>query len=188
MKHGGKEPRKTVDIFSQNLPFVYFQPAPPLSFVTYKKAEFVLEDIANVIAKLMGVVQTNDRYKLTFHVNKLVDKGRFIDKKTRKKKFEKVQVLASVKIWTLQGQQKTLNERTKALEEVFENKHTLTDEQKEAMDKKIPPIKSIAVFRSEGNSEAKHLFPKIYSDILEMLPADIICKDFMYDRLKGEYK
>jgi len=183
-----KDRKSCGDIFSQKLPYVYFQPPPPLSFVTYKKADWVLEDITNVVAELKGTVQFHDKekYKLTFHVNKFVDEGK-IDKKTRKKQFVKVQVPASVQMWTFPGQQKALDARSRALEAASGDKDNLTEEEIEMMAKNIPKIKSIAVFRSEGGSEAKYLFPNVYSDILSGLSADIICKDVIYnDDLKEE--
>jgi len=185
---GGVVSRKAVDIFSQELPNVYFQPPPPLSFLTDKRAEWVLEDIATVIVKMRGTIvcQQKEKYKLTFHINKMVDSG-MRDKKTRQKKFEKVRVPASVQMWIIPGQQNSLDARSKALAAVPKDMDKLTQKEKETMAKKIPKIKSIAVFRSEGNSEAKYLFPKIYSDILERIDADLICKDVMYnDDLKED--
>jgi len=189
MKFGGKENRRGLDIFSKKLPRIYFQPAPPLSFVTYKKAEWVLEDIAKCIARLRGVVSIDrERYKLTFHVIKLVDKEQYISKKENKNKIIGILVNASVQMWTLQGQQKALSDRNRALTVMVENKRTLTDEEKILTSKNIRRIKSIAVFRSEGNtSEAKHLFPRVYSDILQGLPVDIFYKDLKNVELRGEY-
>merc|ERR1712060_656562 len=84
MKRKSVGSRKAVDIFSQKLPWIYFQPPPPLSFLTDKKAEWVLEDIATVIVKMKGTVVRwqKEKYKLTFHINKMVDTGSR-DKKTR---------------------------------------------------------------------------------------------------------
>merc|ERR1711920_864515 len=67
--------RKAVDIFSTKLPYVYFQPPPPLSFVTDMKAEWVLEDIASV--NMNGTIKEEEKakYKLTFHINRMVDIG-----------------------------------------------------------------------------------------------------------------
>jgi len=182
--------RKAVDIFSQKLPCIYFQPAPPLSFLTDKKAEWVLEDIATIIVQLKGTIELTqkEKYKLTFHINKMVDiDNGLLDKKTRKKQFDKVQVPASVQMWTLPGQQDALAARSKALAAVPGDVDKLTDKEREKMAKDIPKIKSIAVFRSEGNSEAKYLFPQIYSDILERLNAEIIYKDVIdSDDLKEE--
>jgi len=175
-------------VFSQKLPNVYFQPPPPLSFLTDKRAEWVLEDIATVIIKMRGTIicHQKENYKLTFHINKMVDSG-FRDKNTKQTKIEKVRVPASVQMWIIPGQQKALAARSKALAAVPKDMGKLTQKEKETMAKNIPIIKSIAVFRSEGNSEAKYLFPKIYSDILDRIDADLICKDVMYnDDLKED--
>jgi len=181
MKYRPEASRKAMDIFSKKFPDIYFQPMPALSFITDKKAEWALEDIANVIIdKLMGTIENMDKnnYKITFRVNKLVDTGRYINKKTRKKEQEKVRVAASVQMWTIQGQQEFLDTRSSFFNAVCEDKQHLTKQQKEMLHQNnIPIIKSIAVFRSEGGSEAKYLFPSIYSDILEGLPVDIISKD-----------
>jgi len=174
--------RKAVDIFSTKLPYVYFQPPPPLSFVTDMKAEWVLEDIASVIMNMKGTIKEEEKakYKLTFHINRMVDIG-VKDKKTNKKQFEKVRVPASVQMWILPGQEKALLARRKALTAAPGDMDKLTEKEKEAMAKSIPKIKSIAVFRSEGDSEAKYLFPEIYSDLLEQLNGDLICKDVFYN-------
>jgi len=178
MKGRPEADRKAMDIFSKKIPDVYFQPIPALSFITDKKAEWALEDIANVIiGKLMGTIEIMDKrnYKITFIVNKLVDTGRYIDEKTTKKEQEKIRVVASAQMWTIQGQQD-------------ENTQNLTKKQKEILHQKnIPTIKSIAVFRSEGGSHAKYLFPSIYSDILEGLPVDIISEDAYNDDIEERF-
>jgi len=188
MKGRPEESRKAIDIFSKKFPDIYFQPIPALSFITDKKAEWALDDIANVIiGKLMGTIENMDKnnYKITFRVNKLVNTGRYIDKKTWKQELEKVRVAASVQMWTIQGQQEFLDSRASFFKAVFENKQNLTKQQKEMLHQNnIPIIKSIAVFRSEGGSEAKYLFPSIYSDILEGLPVDIISKDDYNDDME----
>jgi len=169
--------RKAVDIFSKKLPYIYFQPTPPLSFLTDTKAEWVLEDIATIIIEQMkGTIEhvQKEKYKLTFHINKMVDTG-LRDKKTRKRQFDKVQVPASVQMWTLPGQEEALEARSKALAAAGDV-DKLTEKEREKMAKNIPKIMSIAVFRSEGNSEAKYLFPGIYSDILERINVEYICK------------
>lgn len=135
MKQSDKAKRRAVNIFSLKLPDIYFQPIRALSFITDKKAEWALEDIANVIGKLMGTIQSMDKknYKMDFYVNKLVDTGRYINKKSRKKELEKVRVTASVQMWTLQGQEKSLHDRAKLLEAVSENKQNLTAKQIEVL-------------------------------------------------------
>lgn len=177
-----------MDIFSKKFPDIYFQPIPALSLITDERAEWVLDDIANVIiGKLMGTIENMDKnnYKITFRVNKLVDTGRYIDKKTRKKELEKVRVAGSVQMWTIQGQQEFLDTRASFFKAVCEDKQNLTKQQKEMLHQNnIPIIKSLAVFRSEGGSEAKYLFPSIYSDILEGLPVDIISKDAYNDDME----
>jgi len=56
-----------------------------------------------------------------------------------------------------------------------ENNESMTEVMKKNMGKQdYPPIKSIAIFRCEGGSEMRHLFPSIYSDILVALPLDVI--------------
>jgi len=188
LRRRGTVSRKAVDIFTQKLPHVYFQPPSPLSFITDMKAEWVLEDIASAIIKLKGTIVNSEKkkYKLTFHINKWVDIG-LRDKKTKKRQFEKVRVPASVQMWILPGQQKALSARRKALAAVPGDTDKLTEKEKEVMAESIPKIKSIAVFRSEGDSEAKYLFPGIYSDLLEHLNTDLICKDVICnDDLKEE--
>jgi len=174
MKLGGREARRSVSIFSQKLPHVYFQPPPPLSFVTLENPAWVLEYIVNAVNDIKGTIEIFDKenFKLNFHVNKFVDSG-MLDKKTKKKRFVPVQVPASVQIWTLPGQHKVLDQRTKILAAFSESKNKMSDEQKNSIEKSSPPIKSIVVFRSEGDSESKYLFPNIYSDILLNLPAEI---------------
>jgi len=174
-----KVPRKAVDIFAQKIPYIYFQPAPPLSFVTCEKAEWVLEDIAFVIGKIKGRIDVfnREKYKLRFHVNQVVEKRSHAHKRSGKKEHHKVKVSASVQIWTLPGQQDALNARIEALAAISDSKESLTEEQTGVKPKSFPKIKSIAVFRPEGDSEVKYLFPKIYSDILVRLPAQIISKD-----------
>jgi len=190
MRPGVKVNRKAVDIFSKRLPYVFFQPPPALSFVTDKKAEWALEDVYNVICDtLKGKVTSSDedaadKYKISFYVNKMVDTGRYIDKKNKVKDYEKVRVNASLQMWTLPGQKETLEARDKVLAAAAANKDTMTKEQKADLSKTIPKIKSIAIFRAEGGGETKYHFPQIYSDILENLPAEVISKDFDNDDVK----
>jgi len=186
-KYGEMEPkrrqqRRAVDIFTGKIPNVYFKPIPPLSFITDKKAEWALEDISNAITELEGNILTKveDRlqYKLVFWVNKCVPTSRYKNKETKEILYDKVRVHASVQMWTLPGQQKALDDREKELAALSgpSSKKGL-----KASNNKNPKIKSVAVFRSEGSSEEKYLFPGIFSDILVRLPADIISKDFLYD-------
>jgi len=175
--------RRAVGIYGQRLPDIYYQPLPPLSFITDKKAEWALEDIENAIGQLRGSVDNKENYKLNFHVNKKVDTGRYCKGKKTKKKYDLVRVNATVQMWTLQGQNKALGDRAKLLKAASRK----TGQTEEALDEKnTPAIKSIAIFRAEGGSEAKYLFPSIYSDILVRLPAEIICKDTYDDDLKVE--
>jgi len=169
MRPGARVDRKSVNIFSQKLPYVYFQPAPLLSFITCQKADWVLEDIAKAICGLKGTIKVYDKekYKLTFNINVI----------TNRKLGEKVQVVASVQMWTLQGQRKALEDRAKALEAGLDRRRSWKNEQKQALVQNIPKIKSIAVFRAKGDSEVKRYFTRIYSDILVKLPANIIYKD-----------
>jgi len=182
MKLGGEKVRKSVSIFSLKLPYVYFQPPPPLSFVILENPAWVLEYILNAIDDMKGSIEYLDKkkFKCTFHVNKMVDIG-MLHKQTKKKQFYKIRVPASVQIWTLPGQQKAIAQRTKMLAAISEGENKFSDEQKDSIKKSSPQIKCIVVFRSEGHSEAKFYFPSIYSDILLRLPAEIICKDVIYD-------
>jgi len=182
--------RRDMDIFNQKLPDVYFQSMLPLSFVTDKKAEWALEDIENAIVELRGTIDLTDKknYKLHFHVNKRVDTGRYIIKnEIKKKEYETVIVKGTVQMWTLPGQEralKALSEKTK-LVGPDKNNQNLPLQTEEAFQKKnIPKIKSIAIFRSQGGSEAKFLFSSVYSDILIRLPSEIIWKDTYNDDLK----
>jgi len=179
--------RRNVDIFSKELPFTYFQPPTALSFITKKKAEWVLEDILNVINKFKGSIIAQDRkkYKMDFQVTKQIDTGNF-NMETREKEKEKVRVCASVQIWTLPGQKKVLENREKVLTAIPENKESMTEEERKTMSSKIPAVKSIAIFRAEGGDQTKYVFPRIYTDILEALPADIISRNDMYDETKEE--
>jgi len=172
MRPGAQGTRKgPLDILFTNdkLPHVYFQPTPLLSFVTNVKPDWVLEDITNVIAKMKGTITSEDKekYKLTFQVTKLVETGSYIDKKTQQKEYEKVRVCASVQMWTQPGQTQALQLREKILTEQGEREEGLN----------LPEIKSIAIFRAEGGGETRYLFPAIYSDILQALPANLISRD-----------
>jgi len=183
MRQGGKAIRRGGDIFQNGLPWVYFQPVPRLSFVTDDKPEWVLEHIVNAITDLKGEITTWDKekYKLNFSVSKLIETGRYIDKATKKKEYEKVRVCASAQMWTLPGQNEALADLKKVLIETTENKNSIVDELKEAVAKNMPTIKSIAVFRAEGGGLNKYLFPAIYSDILLALPADLISTKIISD-------
>merc|ERR550534_1938324 len=76
MRPGVKVERRAVDMFSRMLPMVYFQPPPPLSFVTSKKAEWVLNDIAKVINSFKGkVTEEREKYMLKFQLTKRIDSG-----------------------------------------------------------------------------------------------------------------
>jgi len=182
MRSGKAGTRKAV--FSTRLPYTYFQPPSSLSFVTCKQAEWVLEDIINVISHLKGSVSHHDheRFKLNFEVSKSVDSGSN-DKETREKLYEKVRVCASVQMWTHPGQKYAMEERDKIIS-AMSDQNDMTEEAKEAIIKKLPAIKSIAVFRAEGGDQTKLLFPGIYADILTRLPADIISRNEM-DELVG---
>jgi serine/threonine protein kinase len=175
MKAGSKTQHRCIDIFSPDLPYVYFQPPPVLSFVTNKKAEWVLDDIHDVIVSFKGTVRKNrKKYKLNFELTKRVDSGMY-NKESKVKEIENVRVCASVQIWTHPGQKEILKDRKKIIATITENKEsTVTEEMKEIMAKNIPPIKSLVIFQCEGGSEMRYLFPSIYSDILLALPADII--------------
>lgn len=186
MRQGGKVTRRGGEIFTHGLPWVYFQPIPRLSFVTDERPEWVLEHIANVISDLKGDVTKWDKkkYKLTFFVTKLIETGRYINKATKKKEYEKVRVCASAQMWTLPGQEQgeqALADLEKVVSETTENKNSMVEELDEAVTKNTPTRKSIAVFRAEGGGLAKYLFPEIYSDILLALPADLICTEVFND-------
>jgi len=172
------------NIYSTRLPYTYFQLPPTLSFVTSKQAEWVLEDIVDVIGALKGSVLECDRerYKVSFEVSKNIDSGSN-DKETREKVYEKVQISASVQMWTHPGQGYAIEEREKIISAMEEK--DMTDEDKEAVKKKLPEIKSIAVFRAEGGDQIKYLFPGVYSDILVRLPADVISRNEMDDLVGG---
>jgi len=180
--------RRNVDIFSKELPFTYFQPPTTLSFISEKRAEWVLEDIWNVIeAELKGTIVEEDRekYKIGFRVTKQIDTGKH-DPETREKEKENFQVCASVQMWTLPGQMEILKDRENVLTEYAENKENLTAEEIKTMSSKIPAVKSIAIFRAEGGDQTKYLFPGIYMDILKGLPADIICREYVDDEEKED--
>jgi len=136
---------------------------------------------------LRGKIDECDKenYKLDFHVNKRVGTGRYVNE-TKKKEYDTVRVNGTVQMWTLEGQTKALEDRAKAIE-ATSGLQNLPDKKKEALhEKNISEIKSIAIFRSEGSSEAKYLFPTIFSGILIRLPAEIIWKDQYNDDLKLE--
>jgi len=164
-----------IDIFSDRLPYVYFQPPPRLSFVTDKKPEWILQDIENVIFHLKGTITKKDveKFKLTFHLTKWIETGRYINKINKEKEYEKVRICASAQIWTHPGQKNALQEREKQLTALKKSKEKMTKKE-EAMAKNIPTIKSIAIFRAEGGGESRYLFPSIYNDILLALPSDVI--------------
>jgi len=177
MQPNSKGNRRSVHIFSKSLPCVYFQPIPCLSFVTYKKAEWVLEDIADVIVDLKGTItEQREKYKLKFHVIKMVETGSYIDKETKEKEYAKVRVCASVQMWTHPGQQKALEDRNKILTAITQNRESISDEARKAIVVNVPKIKTIAIFRAEGGGQSRYLFPAIYSDILLALPADLISR------------
>jgi len=189
MKPGAKVTRKAFDIFTKNkIPHIYFQPIPRLSFVTDKKPEWVLEDIANVIHQMKGRItcEAKEKYKFTFHVTKPVDTGRYIDKNTRQKEYEKVRVCASVQMWTYPGQSQALQLRERILKEQAERKDSMSKKIIEEEGMNLQDIKSIAVFRAEGGGETKYLFPAIYSDILQALPASLIARDVFDEDTKED--
>merc|ERR1711920_919870 len=130
----------------------------------------------------MGNAEYMGRVKLNFEVSKSVDTGSN-DKETREKLSEKVRVCASVQMWTHPGQKYAMEEREKIIS-AMEDQKDMTEEAKEAIIKKLPAIKSIAIFRAEGGDQTKLLFPGIYADILTRLPADIISRNEM-DELVG---
>jgi len=173
-------------IFSKRLPYTYFQPPSSLSFVTSKQAEWVLEDIMDVIKALKGSIisHESEKYKVSFEVRKSIDTGG-IDKESREKLYEKVRVRASVQMWTQPGQKYAIEEREKMISVLDEQKETMTDEVREPMTLKLPKIKCIAVFRAEGGDQTKFLFPGIYSDILVRLPADVVSRNEMDDLVGG---
>jgi len=172
------------ELFSKRLPYTYFQPPPSLSFVTSKRAEWVLEDIVDAIEALKGSVSQYDRerYKVSFEVTKNIDSGSN-NKETREKLYEKVQISASVQMWSHPGQGYAMEERDKIISSMEQKE--MTDEDMEAIKKKLPDIKSIAVFRAEGGDQTKYLFPGVYSDILMSLPADVISRNEMDDLVGG---
>jgi len=184
MKSENKRPRRM--IFSKRLPYTYFQPLSSLSFVTSKQAEWVLEDIIDVIKVLKGsiIMHESEKYKVSFEVSQSIDTGG-IDKESREKLYEKVKVRASVQMWTQPGQKYAMEEREKMISAIDEQKETMTDEVREAQTLKLPKIKSIAVFRAEGGDQTKFLFPGIYSDILVRLPADVVSRNEMDDLVGG---
>jgi len=184
MKSGAKSTRKAVDLFSTRLPDVYFQPASCLSFVTYEKAEWVLEHIANVIVNLKGTFkEEREKFKLKFNVSKLVYTGRYSDKVTKKKEYEKVQICASVQMWTYPGQKKALDERHKILTGIADYRKSVTNGAKTPTLDNVPPVKTIAVFRAEGGGRSRYLFPQVYTDILLALPADLISSNDVDDNI-----
>jgi len=175
MKPGVQKTRKAVGIFSDRRPYVYFQPTPCLSFVTCKRPQWVLEDIANVIENMKGITnEDKEKFKLSFFVTKLVDTGRYLNKKTKEKEYEKVRVCGTVQMWTQPGQRLAFEDKEKICRTIAEGKDSMSEGAKDGVSKNIPAIRSIAVFRPEGGFETKFLFPGIYSDILEALPADVI--------------
>jgi len=196
MTPGDNEVRRAFDIFSSRLPLVYFRPPSPLSFVTDKKAEWVLEDISNVIISLKGVITKDEpeKFKLSFFVKKFVDTG-FKDQK-KKKIFDKVRIDASVQMWTMPGQGEALSERDKETAALLASNDNATivgaekisisqSSDKESnsakIAKKIPKIKSYAIFMAECSGEPRLLFPDVYSDILTRLPAGTISKEYLQD-------
>jgi len=167
-------------LISKELPYTYFQPPPPLSFVTEKRAEWVLEDIIDVINGLKGTSKQNrEKYKVDFQVTKQIDTGNF-NIETREKEKEKVQVCASVQMWILPGQQEILEYREKILTAI----EGMAEEEIKTMSSKIPTVKSIAIFHAHGGDQTKYLFPGIYRDILERLPAYIISREDVDDDAK----
>jgi len=188
MKPGAQVSRKAI-FTNHKLPHVYFQPTPCLSFVTDVKPEWVLENITNVIlADMKGIItcEAKEKYKLTFQVVKLVDTGRYIDKKTKQKEYEKVRVCASVQMWTLPGQTQALQLRERILKAQAERKDGMSKEIMEEKSMNLPEIKSIAIFRAESSGEARYLFPAIYSDILEALPANLISREVFHEDTKED--
>jgi len=178
MKAEDNRPRRS--IFSRRLPYTYFQPPPSLSFVTSKQAEWVLEDIMNVVKKLRGSI-TNyevEKYKVSFKISKSIDTGNYVQE-TKDKVYEKVRVCASVQMWTQPGQKDALKKRERMLSAISalpQQKEGMPDEGKPVTGE-LPEIKSIAIFRAEGGDRTKLLFPSIYSDILMRLPANDIQKN-----------
>jgi len=181
MKSENKQRERRM-IFSKRLPFTYFQPPSSLSFVTSKQAEWVLEDIMDVIKVLKGSIteHKSEKYKVSFEVSQSIDTGG-IDKESREKLYEKVRVRASVQMWTHPGQKYAIEEREKIISAMEERKETMTEEVR----KKLPKIQSIAIFRAEGGDQTKFLFPGIYSDILVRLPADVVSRNEMDDLIGG---
>jgi len=181
-----KKQRTRKMIFSKRLPYTYFQPPSSLSFVTSKQAEWVLEDIMDVIIGLKGSIieHESEKYKVSFQVSQSIDTGG-VDKESREKLYEKVRVRASVQMWTCPGQKYAIEEREKMISVMDEQEETMTDEVKEEMSLKLPKILSFAVFRAEGGDQTKFLFPGIYSDILTRLPADVVSMNEM-DDLMGD--
>lgn len=181
-----KPARRNVDIFSKELPYTYFRPPPTLSFVTETKAEWVLEDILNVvISELKGTIikQDSEKYKMDFQVTKQIDSGNF-NMETRTKEKEEVRICGSVQMWTFPGQKKTLEDRENLLTAFADNKESMSKEEIKTMSSKIPAVKSIAIFRSQGGDQTKYLFPGIYMDILEALPADLISREDESEEVK----
>jgi len=183
MRPGVKTRRRAVGFFSKRLPYVYFQPTPRLSFVTDKKPEWVLEEVANSIINMKGTIthQNKEKYKLTFYVTKLVDSGRYMKGETIEKEYEKVRVYASVQMWTHPGQKTAIEDREKILAALSGSNKSFTKELEGDVTMNFPKIKSIAVFRAEGGGLTRYLFPAIYSDILRSLPADFISTTEMDD-------
>jgi len=170
MKPAVKVSRKDVGMFSRVRPYDYFQPMPCLSFVTSKRPEWVLEDIMDVIVTKMKGTITQEfpkKYKLQFFVTKLVDTGAYCSK-TKEKEYEKVAVHGTVQMWTQPGQEAIL------------------EAEAEGNVENLPAIKSIAVFRGEGGSETKHLFPNVYGNILKALPANIVSSEVFDEDTKED--
>jgi len=165
------------NMFSTRLPFIYFRPVTPLSFVTDKRAEWVLEDISEAIANIKGVISKDEpeKFKLSFFVRKLVDTG--LKDKERNVIYDKVRIDASVQMWTMPGQGEALSQRD---EQIAASKAS-DKESNNTIAKNPPKIKSYAIFKAECSGLKSFLFPGIYSDILSHLPADNISKEFLQD-------
>jgi len=188
MKPGPEKVRKPGPS-SRRLPLVYFRPATPLSFVTDKNAEWVLEDISDAILNgVKGVIIKDEpnEFKLSFYVRKLVDTGFKDDNKNNI--FDKVRVNGSVQMWTMPGQGEALSQHDNEIaatgtgaEKVSIGQPDVDKSDNDVVAKNIPKIKSYAIFMAECSGEARLLFPDIYSEILTHLPADTISKEFLQD-------
>jgi serine/threonine protein kinase len=192
MRANNRPKRKAVDIYSQKRPPVYFKPAPVLSFVTDVKAEFVLQNIEDVVTnQLRGAIiekeGNKEKFKLQFSINKRIDSGRYNDSKNKKKKekeYASVKVNASVRIWTMSGQEQVLGNNDKLISRVDQKKENVAVEEINKLLADLKPIEFIAVFRAEGGGEMRYLFPMIYKDILTRLPADLISETQYEDEFK----